>query len=310
MGQTRVSVVVVSYNTRDKLRRCLECIESHHQVVVVDNASSDGSAEMVETEFPHVHLIRNADNVGFGAANNQGIEIARGDLILLLNSDAYAHPGAIDELSRVFLSDTVIAAGGRLLNPDGSLQESAASRLTLWRVLCEQLYLEKIFRWSKLFNGYWLSSRILRRSDHATPVDQVMGACLMMRPVARFDDRYFLYCEDTDLCKRLKPLGHILYAPRAIFTHELGSSSSTNRWLAVARYNRGKELYFELHHGPLASMVCLVLDRIGALLRLIVWGLAALLTLFSTRRLRDQVALFARVLTAPLKGPHRPTRTP
>src|SRR5687767_9484401 len=109
MQQPLVSVVVVSYNTRDKLRRCLECIEREHEVIVVDNASADRSAEMVEADFPHVCLIRNEENRGFGAANNQGIAIAKGALVLLLNSDAYAEPGAISQLATVFSDERVVA---------------------------------------------------------------------------------------------------------------------------------------------------------------------------------------------------------
>ncbi len=251
-----VSVIVVSYNTRELLRECLQSIESHHEIIVIDNASGDGSADMVDSEFPSARLIRNTINRGFGAANNQGISVATGDLVLLLNSDAEAKPGAIDLLSTKVQGD-VVAAGGKLLHPDGRLQESAASNLTLAVVLCEQLYLEKIAR------IYWRSSALLTGGD----VEQVMGACLMMKPVEQFDERYFLYCEDTDLCHRLRRHGRIIYAPEAEFLHHLGASSSQDRWRSIIRYNHGKELYFLIHHGKFSWLGCLFLDRLGALLR-------------------------------------------
>lgn len=254
-----VSVIVVSFNTRELLRACLGSVETHHEVIVVDNASIDGSAEMVAQDFPNVTLVRNHENVGFGVANNQGIALAMGDLVLLLNSDAEAQPGSIDLLAKS-ISEGVVAAGGKLVHSDGRLQESAAGALTLWVVACEQLYLERMFR------SYWKSSRLPKGGE----VEQVMGACLMMRPVEMFDERFFLYCEDTELCKRLRHHGRIQYVPEAVFVHHLGSSSKSNPSTGVMRYNWGKELYFRLHHGTAAWLTCLLLDRLGALLRCIV----------------------------------------
>ncbi|MBN9500743.1 MAG: glycosyltransferase family 2 protein [Armatimonadetes bacterium] len=309
MSPYKVSVIVVSYNTREKLRRCLRLIEPEHEVIVVDNASVDGSAEMVAVDSPTVRLIRNSENRGFGAANNQGMEVASGDLFLLLNSDCYAQPGAISELAQSFAVDRVVAAGGKLLNPDESLQESVAGRLTLWAVFSEQTLLEK----THLTASYWQTRRVLTgaglsESPLLKPCDQVMGACLMMRPLERFDERYFLYCEDTDLCARLAHHGTIVYNPGAVFTHELGSSSSgIGRWRSVARYNRGKELYFEIHQGRVAMVVCWLFDRLGASLRLVIWSVPTLFTLGLSKRFRTQVGLFWKVLTAPLQGPdHAP----
>lgn len=294
----RVSVIVVSFNTCEKLRRCLTALGAEHQVIVVDNASADGSPEMVQTEFPHVKVIANAENGGFGAANNQGLAVATGELVLLLNSDAYVAPDTVSRLAEVFADPSVVAAGPRLVNPDGTLQWSAARELGLWAVFCEQAYLEKLLPGSRLFSPYWVRPS----GDDTLDVEQVMGACLMMRLGERFDERFFLYCEDTDLCRRLRKRGRILYVPSLSVVHDLGSSSSQNRWRAVARYNHGKELYFRLHHGWAAWAVCLLLDRMGALLRLVVWTLLALASGLRRDR-RSQVTLFARVLTAPIFGP-------
>ena len=277
-----VSVIVVSYNTREKLRRCLSCIEPEHEVIVVDNASSDGSAEMVRTDFPNVRLIENSDNRGFGAANNQGAAIAKGPWLLYLNSDCYASPGAITCLATALTEQEAIAGGGKLLNPDGTLQESVAADLTLWMVFLEQSFLDRLFR--RFGAGYW------RTPKSQVVVPQVMGACLMVKNgLETFDERFFLYCEDTDLCKRLSMHGAILYVPSCEFTHEMGSSSSANRWLAVARYNLGKELYFKIHRGKAAQLFCWAMNRLGACLRLLIWTL---------RGNRHQVTLFSRVLTA------------
>jgi GT2 family glycosyltransferase len=305
-------VIVVSFNTREKLRRCLECVEPHHETIVVDNASVDGSAEMVRARFPHVRLIASGENLGFGRANNLGCDHATGDRVLFLNSDAYADPGAIDRLAEAFADESVVAAGGKLLNPDGSLQESIAGKLTLGAVFLEQTLLDRLAR--RVGLGYWRTREAwdrFQRTGVPVPVDQVMGACLMVRaregqPPERFDERFFLYCEDTDLCRRLARYGTILYEPRAAFVHDLGSSSAKDPALGVIRYNRGKELYFRLHHGEFAAMACWSLDRLGALLRLALWGLVSL----ARPRARGQVRLFWRVLTDRGPAPAGSPRTP
>lgn len=304
MAESTVSVIVVSFNTKDKLRHCLACIEPEHETIVVDNASTDGSPEMVAEEFPHVKLIRNAENRGFGPANNQGLDAMTRSLGLFLNSDCYAKRGAIFRLAGMFRDKDIVAAGGRLENPDGSFQLSVADRLTLWKVFLEQSFLELILRPFGL--GYWF----VEPFAEVRIVPQVMGACLMVRPIERFDERFFLYCEDTDLCKRLSDHGKIVYEPNAVFIHELGSSSAGSaRWRSVARYNRGKELYFEIHHGRLSAAICWLLNRSGALLRLTAWSILSVATFGLYSRLRNQVVLFWRVIMSPVLGPdHGPRR--
>jgi len=293
-----VSVVVVNYNTKVELRRCIDSIDPVCEIIVVDNASQDGSVEMLREE-PRIRLIESSENVGFGPGNNLGIAVASRPLVLLLNSDAWVTAGAIVELAKVFEDEQVVAAGGRLLNPDGTTQESCSNELNLWAVFCEQLWLEKLLRRSRVFSPYWMSSRLLSCGDGAQPVGQVMGACLMFRPVERFDERFFLYCEDTELCYRLRQHGKILYAPGAKFYHELGVSSGQFRWRAVAMYNCGKELYFKIHRGGIPSLTCWLLDRTGAFLRLVCWLLATMGSIGTNEHTRSQVVTFWKVLTAP-----------
>jgi len=294
----RLSAVIVSYNTRDLLQRCLASLDEADEVIVVDNASGDASAEMVEAEFPTVKLIRNPENRGFGRANNQGLLAASHEAVLLLNSDAFATPGAVATLKATLDETGVIACGGLLFTPpdEAEIQPSACSALTLWAVFCEQSGLEKAFPGSPWLSPYWQSRRLLAQGSGPFEVEQVMGACLAFRPVERFDERFFLYCEDTDLCRRLRRHGKVLYVPRAKFGHELGASSSADRWRSVARYNRGKELYFLIHSGPGSQGACLVLNRGGALLRLLAHSAMAVIG-------RGKPGLWWQVLTAPLSGP-------
>jgi N-acetylglucosaminyl-diphospho-decaprenol L-rhamnosyltransferase len=213
MGTTPdVSVIIVSYNTRELLRECIESILCEQgdglgvEVIVVDNASADGSAAMVAERFPQVRLIANPDNRGFGAACNQGLEVAQGRYALILNADIRAQPGALQRLVG-FMDAHPDAAicGGQLRYPDGRIQPSCARDLTLWWVFCEQSMLAKLFPRTRLFEGYW---RTHWDFSATIETEQVMGACMMLRrPFPRFDEDYFLYCEDTDLCYRVRQAG-------------------------------------------------------------------------------------------------------
>ncbi len=282
-----VSVIVVSYNTREKLHRCLSCIEPEHEIIVVDNGSKDGSAEMVHAAYPDVKLIEAGENLGFGKANNRGVEIATGELVLFLNSDCYAEIGSIRKLASSFEDLSVSGAGGRLLNPDGSLQNSTARRMTLLAILWEQLLLEKVvpiywttkrlqeaavLEWEHELQTHVGEEGIIEDFSVVVPTYQVMGACLMCRRVAfpGFDERFFLYMEDTMLCDALNEIGEIVWHYHATFIHELGASSAGEWWRGVIRYNAGKELYFRLTRGDGGAFVCRALNKLGALIRIVI----------------------------------------
>jgi N-acetylglucosaminyl-diphospho-decaprenol L-rhamnosyltransferase len=286
MGTTPdVSVIIVSYNTRELLRECIESILCEQgdglgvEVIVVDNASADGSAAMVAERFPQVRLIANPDNRGFGAACNQGLEVARGRYALILNADIRAQPGALQRLVE-FMDAHPDAAicGGQLRYPDGRIQPSCARELTLWWVFCEQSLLAKLFPRTRLFGGYW---RTHWDFSATIETEQVMGACMMLRrPFPRFDEDYFLYCEDTDLCYRVRQAGgRIYYVHDAVFVHHLGASGEPQRAQMVIYYNRGKERYFRKFHGAWQARVCRWLNKGGALLRVLLGLGGVVLTL-------------------------------
>jgi N-acetylglucosaminyl-diphospho-decaprenol L-rhamnosyltransferase len=296
-----VSVIIVSYNTRELLRECIESILCEQgdglgvEVIVVDNDSADGSAAMVAERFPQVRLIANPDNRGFGAACNQGLEVARGRYALILNADIRAQPGALQQLV-AFMDAHPDAAicGGQLRYPDGRIQPSCARELTLWWVFCEQSMLAKLFPRTRLFGGYW---RTYWDFKATIETEQVMGACMMLRrPFPRFDEDYFLYCEDTDLCYRVRQAGgKIYYVHDAVFVHHLGASGEPQRAQMVIYYNRGKERYFRKFHGAWQARVCRWLSKGGALLRVLVGLAGVALTLGRRPRLRQYAATFLQV---------------
>jgi GT2 family glycosyltransferase len=296
-----VSVIIVSYNTRELLRECIESILCEQgdglgvEVIVVDNASADGSAAMVAERFPQVRLIANPDNRGFGAACNQGLEVAQGRYALILNADIRAQPGALQRLVE-FMDAHPDAAicGGQLRYPDGRIQPSCARDLTLWWVFCEQSMLAKLFPRTRLFGGYWRTHWDLRTTIET---EQVMGACMMLRrPFPRFDEDYFLYCEDTDLCYRVRQAGgKIYYVHDAVFVHHLGASGEPQRAQMVIYYNCGKERYFRKFHGAWQARVCRWLNKGGALLRVLLGLGGVMLTLGRHAGFRRYAATFWQV---------------
>lgn len=264
---------------RIPIRRGLRGVD-RVEVIVIDNASADGSALMVAECFPEVKLIANPDNRGFGAACNQGLQIARGRYALVLNADIRAVGNAIERLVQFMdAHPDADACGGQLRYPDGRIQPSCARELTLWWVFCEQSLLAKLLPRTYLFGGYW---RTHWDFSSTIETDQVMGACLMLRRHCTdrnvcatgfplFDESYFLYCEDTDLCYRIRQAGgKIYYVHDAVFVHHLGASGEPQRAEMVIYYNKGKERYFRKFHGAWQACICRWLNKMGALLRVLI----------------------------------------
>jgi GT2 family glycosyltransferase len=278
-----ISIVVVNWNTKDLLQRALSCIYStvedlSHEVIVVDNNSDDGSQEMLQTKFPQVRLIQNRENVGFARANNQGLAIAEGRYLLLLNSDAFLQPGALKTMVRVMdaFPDTG-AAGCRLYYEDGSLQPSAYSFSTLSTELWQALWLDRLFPSSRLFGKYRMS---YWHFDDQRVVDWVMGACILLRAdairqVGGLDERFFMYSEEMDLCYRLKQAGwKVRFIPNASAIHVWGGSSYQLPEQTFLRLYNSRALFFRKHYGPVNAWLYKLLLAFSSLVRVAV-GLTA-----------------------------------
>ena len=239
-----ISVVIVSYNTRDILRRCLEALFENTagveiQVLVVDNDSRDGSAQMVREEFPGVNLTANQQNTGFAAANNQAFALARGEYILLLNPDAFVKPGAISRAAEFMRQNRGCGVcGGRIVDPDGSLNPSARRFPTWFSNFCTLSGLSSRFAESSFFNRHDFGGFA---HDRVKEVDWVPGTFMFLRKsmlddIGFFDERFYIYYEETDLCMRARKAGwKVYFIPEAEVEHIGGASSKTRKDKA---YNR------------------------------------------------------------------------
>jgi GT2 family glycosyltransferase len=250
-----ISIVIVSYNGREHLRRCLESLATRpsaaeREVIVVDNDSADGSADMVASDFPSVRLLRTRRNLGFAAGANRGIKEATGEAIVLLNPDSEieADPFA-PMLAYLREHDDIGIVAPRLLNPDGSLQLSCR-RFPTFSVALFNRYslLTRLFPRNRCSARYLLSDW---RHDSVSDVDWVSGACLMVRRplLERFgllDEGYFMYIEDVDLCQRVHRAGlKVVYYPAVSVVHHIGRSSRTLPSRSIMARHRSMWHYYK-----------------------------------------------------------------
>jgi GT2 family glycosyltransferase len=231
-----LSIIIVNYNTRDLLRACLTSIYDQSstypiEIIVVDNASSDGSADMVHTCFPEVILVQSQKNVGFGMANNIGVSRSKAQYLVLLNSDTILledTPGALIDFLKS--RPRAGAVGPNVFLPDGQRQPKICGDLpALGKIVNDSLLLSALFPRSKQFRGLNLESP----DSYRTEVGWISGVCMAMPKraydqVGGFDARYFLYAEDMDLCRRLKSAGWaVFHLNRHGIVHHCGASSKT-----------------------------------------------------------------------------------
>lgn len=259
-----VTVVMVNYNAGPELRRALQSIASElsgqpWEGFVVDNASVDGSGTIVEEFAPEARLVTNQENVGFARGINQGVWLGTAPRVLIMNPDCRLIAGSMAAMTAALEAYPSCAiVGPRILNPDGSVQGSARGdpdmftglfgRTTFLRRLLPELSVSK--------RNVVLPDDVAREGGDSLAVDWLSGACMLARReaferVQGFDERYFLYWEDADLCRRLRVVGyHVRYLPAATAIHRVAHSSKRAKSAAIRAFHESAYLYYSTHVAP------------------------------------------------------------
>lgn len=303
-----ISIIIVSWNACQLLRKCLMSIRACgdsaiREIIVVDNASTDGSQAMVEGEFPDVTLLRCAENLGFSKANNLGISQASGDLLALVNSDIIVEPGTFTKLANALQNDPKTGlVGPKVQSPDGELQSTYRRLPTVWTIVCRVLALDRLLPHLPLFSGWQAQPA---KQSTPTPVDVLSGCFWMARrdavaEVGNLDERFFFYAEDTDWCKRFKNSNwQVVFVPTANVVH-YGAGSSAN---APLRYSveilRANMAYWRKHHGPIGQSIYYLLCILHHGLRFLARGLMKIFGLGRTpdEKFQEDVVCLRWLLT-------------
>jgi GT2 family glycosyltransferase len=294
-----ISIIIVTWNTKDLLQKCLDSIyktihDITFEIIVIDNASEDDTVVMLKGKFPHITLIKNNRNLGFGAANNQGLRIMRGRYALLLNSDTVLTIQAVEELFTFMETHPEAAmACGQLLNTDGSKQNSIASFPSLLTLMTNMPLLEYLF--PKRYPS--------KRYNYEKPieVDSGIGACLLVRKkaideVGMFDERYFFFFEETDWAYQMKKAGwKIFHIPTAFIYHFQGQSIGRNVRSRIEFY-RSRYLFFRKWHSRAYYLLISSVIFVRLLVNWLLTSAGNILTLGFHREIRDKWIVYSRLI--------------
>lgn len=288
-----VSIIIVAWNVREMLRDCLKSVYEQtvgisFEVIYVDNASEDGSVDMVTKEFPKVKVIKNAENKGFIKANNQGIEIAQGRYVLLLNSDTIVLDNAIAKMIKFADAHPQAAVVGcKVLNPDRTLQRNCFMYPSLLNMFLSATYLYKIFPRSRFFGRermtWW-------DFDSVREVQTVCGSCSLVRKkavdqVGLMDEVYFVYGDDPDWCYRFKKNGwEIMFTPDGQIIHYGGQTTKQMARKFRLQLHGSELIFMKLHRGRLMFILARFLTALFLFMRVPYWLATAILSKSKRKR--------------------------
>lgn len=283
--QSKLSIIVVSYNTREYLKECLDSIYRTKsvsasviecEIIVVDNASEDGSAQMVKKNFPAVDLIVNEQNLGFAAANNQGIKRAKGRYILLLNPDTVVLDDALEKMTDFMDAHPELGISScQLLNEDKSVQPTGGYFPDLLRVFAWMFFLDDLPLISGFFPSYHPHPSFYQRERQ---LDWVTGAFLFIRKkvvkrIGLLDEDFFMYVEEVDYCFRAKQAGFkVFFWPQVEVIH-LGRKSLKSAAGAFVKEYQGLKLFYQKHFPQYQLVLLALFLKIGAILRFTIFGI-------------------------------------
>lgn len=298
MGRTRLSIVIVSYNTRELLSQCLGSIyqsdfQDGLEVFVVDNGSSDGSAQLVRDKYPQVSLMANQRNVGFAAANNQALKQVSGEFILLLNPDTVLARDACESMVKFLQAHSEVAAvGAKLIGPEGDVQRSWGSFPNLAGHIFDYL----------LFGNLWSRLSPMPSKKESFEIDWVSGAALMVKQeviekVGVLDECFFMYAEEKDWCWRMKKAGwKIYYLPRAQVVHYGEASTSQVVSKMHVEFYRSQLKFLSKHYGKIYRCLLRSVMAVGALERFLVWGAIRVFSLGQYQVAKQRTKAYFKIL--------------
>jgi len=283
----QISIIIVSYNNFDILKSCLNSIYKYttdviFEVIVIDNASTEGDVANITSPYKNLILIKNKENKGFAAANNQGFEIAKGKYFLILNNDTIFIENTIKKvLDFVHKRNDKVFVGCRLLNQDKTYQESVMDFPSIWNLFTDSFFLSKIFRKSKFFNKNALSFASI---SQFVEVDVIKGAFMFckaddIRELNGFDKRFYFYSEELDLCKRFKNSGgKIIYFPETSIIHIGGATVKNDEFFFYKNQTIARIQYFQKHFFGIKYLLIITLYYMGIIIRIPIYFIIGLLT--------------------------------
>ncbi len=275
MNKPELSIVIVNFNSKEYIRQCLEAVfrdpkSDQWQLIVIDNASVDGSQEFIREQFPSVHLVESKENMGFPSANNLGFKRAEADYIFMLNPDAIISKGSITVLLDYIRSHKKVGlCAPKLLNADGSLQLSAWQFPKLHHILAEMLYLNRL-----------IPSRYYLNADRNQPleVDSVSGAAMLfskntIHELGGLDENLF-WIEDVDLCYRIRESGNIImYLPNVHVMHYIGGSARKDYTISLSNQVFNKIKFFKKHYTFFPTLILMILSFCDSFFRMLIFAL-------------------------------------
>jgi GT2 family glycosyltransferase len=285
-GMVDISLIIVSWNAKNMVAQCLESLERYAgnpaiEIIVVDNASSDGTVELIRNRFSHVQLIGNATNIGFARGNNKGINVSTGKYICLINSDVQVPEGCLEKMVEHMKQHPKIGMlGPKMLLPDGSTGSSCRRFPTVWNWFCRALALDSIVKGSRTFGDFLMTAF---KYDRIADVDALTGWFWVVRrealnQVGPLDERFFMYGEDIDWPKRFHQLGwKVVFYPDAEAIHYCAASSSQDPTRFYIEMNRASIQYFRKHHDLFRVVGFWVATWLHQVIRIFGYGLIYLL---------------------------------
>jgi GT2 family glycosyltransferase len=278
-GAQDLSVVILTYNTRDLALDCIDSVVRASEgidveVIVTDNGSIDGTLTAIRDRFPNVIIVENKENLGFSGGNNRGIEISTGRHILVLNPDTIVHKDALKlTMEYVEQHPECGMVGCRVIRPDGTVQKSWYAEWSLFQAIWEGLGLQVIMPISRIDGKLVLSKRAPNR---AVCADRILG-CFMWMPrkviekVGLFDERFFLYCEEEDICRRIRNQGlEVIYNPEPEIVHLGGQTTKDITDFSRIQSNISKVLWMKKHRGAGAVLAFRLIWSAALILRVVV----------------------------------------